>query len=105
MFQLTAEESDSLRSHFVALKIGRGRHRKYLPFAFNEQGIAMLSSVLRSKRAVQVREQECGSKKSKKQDPTWRPSWNPMDPDFLPLAETSSALYSNKAELGTVALA
>ena len=44
MFQLTTEESDSLRSHFVTLKTGRGRHRKYLPFA------SMLSSVLRSKR-------------------------------------------------------
>ena len=54
MFQLSAEESDSLRSHFVTLKVGRGRHRKYLPFAFTEQGVAMLSSVLRSKRAVQV---------------------------------------------------
>jgi len=54
MFQLTAEESDSLRSHFVTLNTGRGRHRKYLPFAFTEQGVAMLSSVLRSKRAVQV---------------------------------------------------
>jgi hypothetical protein len=54
MFQLTFEESDSLRSHFVTLKVGRGRHRKYLPFAFTEQGVAMLSSVLRSKRAVRV---------------------------------------------------
>ena len=54
MFQLTSEESDPLRSHFVTLKTGRGRHRKYLPFAFTEQGVAMLSSVLRSKRAVQV---------------------------------------------------
>ena len=54
MFQLTAEESASLRSQNVTLKTGRGRHRKYLPFAFTEQGVAMLSSVLRSKRAVQV---------------------------------------------------
>jgi hypothetical protein len=54
MFQLTAEESDSLRSHFVTLKRGRGQHRKYRPFAFTEQGVAMLSSVLRSKRAIQV---------------------------------------------------
>ena len=54
MFQLTTEESDSLRSHFVTLKTGRGRHRKYLPFAFTEQGVAMLSSVLRSDRAAQV---------------------------------------------------
>ena len=41
MFQLTAEESDSLRSHFVTLKRGRGQHRKYHPFAFTEQGVAM----------------------------------------------------------------
>lgn len=54
MFQLTAEESDSLRSHFVTLKVGRGRHRKYLPFAFTEQKVTMLSSVLRSERVVQV---------------------------------------------------
>ena len=44
----------SLRSQSVTLKAGRGRHRKYLPYAFTEQGVAMLSSVLRSTRAVQV---------------------------------------------------
>ena len=38
----------------MTLNSGRGRHRKYLPFAFTEQGVAMLSSVLRSKRAVHV---------------------------------------------------
>lgn len=54
MFQLTPEETLSLRSHFAILKGGRGHHRKYLPYAFTEQGVAMLSSVLRSKRAVQV---------------------------------------------------
>jgi hypothetical protein len=54
IFQLTAEEVYSLRSQTVTLEIGRGRHRKYLPYAFSEQGIAMLSSVLRSKRAVHV---------------------------------------------------
>ncbi len=54
MIQLTAEEYHSLRSQFVILKLGRGQHRKYLPYAFTEQGVAMLSSVLRSKRAVQV---------------------------------------------------
>ncbi len=54
MFQLTAEESARLRSQFVTLKTGRGQHRKYLPYAFTEQGVAMLSSVLRSKRAVWV---------------------------------------------------
>ena len=54
MFQLTGEEVSSLRSQFVILKNGRGRHRKYLPYAFTEQGVAMLSSVLRSSRAIQV---------------------------------------------------
>ncbi len=54
MFQLTAEEAVLLRSQFVTLKAGSGRHRKYLPYAFTEQGVAMLSSVLRSKRAVRV---------------------------------------------------
>ena len=42
------------RSQTVTLKTGRGQHRKYLPFAFTEQGVAMLSSVLRSERAAQV---------------------------------------------------
>ena len=54
MFQLTVEEKDALRSQIVTLKGGRGQHRKYLPYVFTEQGVAMLSSVLRSKRAVQV---------------------------------------------------
>jgi hypothetical protein len=53
-FQLTDEEWAALRSQFVILKTGRGQHRKYLPYAFTEQGVAMLSSVLRSPRAVQV---------------------------------------------------
>lgn len=54
MFQLTSEEIESLRSQIVTLKGGRGRHRKYRPYAFTEQRVAMLSSVLRSPRAVQV---------------------------------------------------
>jgi phage regulator Rha-like protein len=54
MFQLTVEEDRALRSQFVTLKKGRGEHRKYPPYAFTEQGVAMLSSVLRSKRAIQV---------------------------------------------------
>jgi hypothetical protein len=54
MFKLTAREARSLRSQIVTLKSERGRHRKYLPFVFTEQGVAMLSSVLRSPRAVQV---------------------------------------------------
>lgn len=52
MFQLTAEENRFLRSQFVTLK--RGGHTKYLPYAFTEQGVAMLSSVLNSSRAIQV---------------------------------------------------
>jgi len=55
MFQLTKEEYDALRSQIATLKkTGRGRHRKYLPYAFAEQGVAMLSVVLRSKTAVEV---------------------------------------------------
>jgi len=53
MFQLTREEHDRLRSQFGTSKPGRGG-RRYLPYAFTEQGVAMLSSVLRSKRAIQV---------------------------------------------------
>jgi hypothetical protein len=53
MFQLTKAESRTLRSQFVTSKKGPGG-RRYLPLAFTEQGVAMLSSVLRSGRAVQV---------------------------------------------------
>ena len=52
MFRLTSEETESLRSQFVTLK--RGEHFKYAPYAFTEQGVAMLSSVLNSERAAQV---------------------------------------------------
>jgi hypothetical protein len=67
MFRLTWEEANilksqsvilkkqlgpALRSQFVTLK--RGKHVKYLPYAFTEQGVAMLSSVLRSDRAIHV---------------------------------------------------
>jgi hypothetical protein len=52
MFQITHDEFDSLRSQIVTSK-GKGG-RRYLPYAFTEQGVAMLSSVLRSKRAIQV---------------------------------------------------
>lgn len=54
MFQLSAAEWSALRSQLVTLKAGRGQHRKYLPYAFTEQGVAMLSSVLRSERAIAV---------------------------------------------------
>ena len=54
MFQLNKEEWDVLRSQIVTLKNGRGEHSKYLPYVFTEQGVAMLSGVLRSPTAVQV---------------------------------------------------
>jgi ORF6N domain-containing protein len=54
MFQLTDVEFDSLRSQIVILKTGRGTHRKYLPRVFTEQGVAMLSGVLKSPRAIRV---------------------------------------------------
>jgi hypothetical protein len=55
MFQLTRDEADAIRSsrsQIVTLK--RGQNVKYLSYAFTEQGVAMLSSVLRSPRAVEV---------------------------------------------------
>ena len=52
IFIITRDEYNSLRSQFGTLK--RGEHSKYLPYAFTEQGVAMLSSVLNSTRAVQV---------------------------------------------------
>jgi hypothetical protein len=76
MLQLTAEENDflrsqnvtlknedhlrlqidtsNLRSQIATLKNGRGKHRKYLPYAFTEQGVAMLSAVLNSETAVKT---------------------------------------------------
>jgi hypothetical protein len=51
MFQLTAEEVRSLRSQIATLKPGRGG-RRYAPLVFTEQGIAMLSTVLNSERAI-----------------------------------------------------
>ena len=53
MFQLSAAEFELLGSQFVTSNIGTGRGgRRYRPYAFTEQGVAMLSSVLRSRRAV-----------------------------------------------------
>ena len=49
---VTSSSGDSLRSQFVTLK--RGQHLKYQSYVFTEQGVAMLSSVLKSKRAIQV---------------------------------------------------
>lgn len=52
MFELTKEESEILRYHFGTLRWGA--HSKFLPFVFTEQGVAMLSSVLHSERAIQA---------------------------------------------------
>ena len=67
LFQLSKDEYENfsnnnaenkfpnpLRSQIVTLKTGRGQHRKYLPYAFTEQGVAMLSGVLNSERAIQM---------------------------------------------------
>jgi hypothetical protein len=53
MFQLSSKDLQSLRFQFGTSKPGRGG-RRFAPYAFTEQGVAMLSSVLRSARAVQV---------------------------------------------------
>lgn len=53
MFQLSPEEAESLRLQIATSKIKRGG-RRYAPYAFTEQGVAMLSSVLRSARAADV---------------------------------------------------
>ncbi len=67
MFQLSKPEFDSLKLHleaiendksltsqFVTLKTGRGQHRKFMPYAFTEQGIAMLSGILNSDKAISM---------------------------------------------------
>jgi len=67
MFQLTKEEyyslrfqietleaNDSLRLQNATLKTGRGQHSKYLPYAFTEQGVAMLSGILNSDKAINM---------------------------------------------------
>ena len=67
MFQLTQNEYDNLRSQFATsslddslrsqiatLENNRGKHTKYLPYVFTEQGVAMLSAILRSKIAIDV---------------------------------------------------
>ncbi len=54
MFQLTTDEYEILRCQIGTLRSEHGRHRKYLPLVFIEQGVAMLSGVLNSPRAVKV---------------------------------------------------
>lgn len=52
MFEITRSEYSFLRSQIATLERGRGKYSKYLPFAFTEQGVAMLSSVLNSETAI-----------------------------------------------------
>ena len=54
MFRLTGEDIPGLRSQIVTLDKGQGQHLKYMPYAFTEQGVAMLSSVLKSDTAIRV---------------------------------------------------
>jgi len=54
LFQLTTREMDSLRSQIVTLKSGRGQHRKFLPYAFTENGAIMAANVLNSPEAVRM---------------------------------------------------
>lgn len=53
-FVLTSEEWEALRSQIATLDTGRGRHRKFLPYAFTEHGALMAASVLNSPRAIEV---------------------------------------------------
>ncbi len=52
--ELSKAEYESLRSQIVTLEIGRGKYSKYAPMPFTEQGVAMLSSVLKSSKAIDV---------------------------------------------------
>ena len=54
LFQLTAEEFKSLTSQIAILKKGRGQHRKFLPYAFTENGAIMAANVLNSPEAVRM---------------------------------------------------
>lgn len=54
MYELTPQEYQSLRTQIATLEIGRGKYSKYPPFAFTEQGIAMLSGVLHSEKAIEM---------------------------------------------------
>jgi hypothetical protein len=54
LLQITSAEWESLRSQFVILKTGRGKHRKFLPVAFTEHGAIMAATILNSPRAVEM---------------------------------------------------
>ena len=54
MFVLSTAEWKALRTQFASLKMARGKHSKYPPMAFTEQGVAMLSGILNSQRAIET---------------------------------------------------
>ncbi len=54
MFELTRDEYNALRSQFATLEVGRGKYSKYSPFAFTEHGVAMLSGILKSPKAIET---------------------------------------------------
>ena len=54
VFRLTSEEVSSLRSQIATLKMGRGQHRKYLPYVFTEHGAIMAATILNSSHAVEM---------------------------------------------------
>jgi hypothetical protein len=54
MFRLNKKEWNSLRSQIVTLEKGRGKHSKYLPYAFTEHGVTMAASVLKSRKAAKM---------------------------------------------------
>jgi hypothetical protein len=54
MFELSREEYFSLRTQIASLENGKGKHSKYNPFAFTEHGVTMLSSILKSERAIEI---------------------------------------------------
>lgn len=54
MFQLTKEEYNEIRTQFIIDEDGRGKYSKFNPFAFTEQGVAMLASVLNSPKAIEI---------------------------------------------------
>jgi hypothetical protein len=54
LIEVDAKEWEILRSQFVTLRVGHGRHRKYLPLAFTEHGAIMAATILNSPRAIQM---------------------------------------------------
>ena len=95
MFRLTAEEAESLRSQIATLKTGRGQHRKYVPHAFTEQGVAMLSSVLNSERAIEVNiaimRLSCGCARFSPLTRIWLASWKTWNANMASMTRNSAS--------------